>query len=141
MSNQDLLFKSLSKQADIVRLYLEASMKPDPDLAATYVSEDVVITFTGGVVFDHPSGPTAFNKSRYAWVKKRLNRFDECPAEDGTVVYSLGTLYGEWLDGEQFEGNRYIDRFLIRSDKIVTMDVWNDSAERLLHKLSSNPPE
>ena len=134
MSDTENPFHSLSKEADIVRLYLEASMKPDPDLAANYVSDDVVITFTGGKVFDHPSGPTSINKSRYSWVKKRLGRFDECQAADGVVVYSLGTLYGEWPDGEPFEGNRYIDRFLVIDNKIATMDVWNDSAERLLVK-------
>lgn len=132
MTDHESLFESLSNEANIVRLYLEASMKPDPVLAATYVAEDVVITFTGGKVFNHPSGPTSINKGRYAWVKKKLGRFDECKATDGTVVYSLGTLYGEWPDGKAFEGNRYIDRFLIRDNKIITMDVWNDSAERLL---------
>ena len=132
MPDQESLFESLSTEANIVRLYLEASMKPDPDLAATYVADDVIITFTGGKVFNHPSGPTSINKGRYAWVKKRLGRFDECHAADGIVVYSLGTLYGEWPDGESFEGNRYIDRFLVSDNKIVTMDVWNDSAERIL---------
>jgi hypothetical protein len=132
MPDQESLFESLSNEANIVRLYLEASMKPDPDLAATYVAGDVIITFTGGKVFNHPSGPTSINKGRYAWVKKRLGSFDECHAADGIVVYSLGTLYGEWPDGESFEGNRYIDRFLVSNNKIVTMDVWNDSAERLL---------
>lgn len=132
MSDQPSVLASLSKEAEIVRLYLEASMKPDPDLAATYVDKNVVITFTGGKIFDHPSGPTSINRHRYKWVKKRLGRFDECQTNDGIVVYSTGTLYGEWPDGEAFEGNRYIDRFLIKNGKIVTMDVWNDSAERLL---------
>jgi hypothetical protein len=31
-----------------------------------------------------------------------------------------------------FDGNRYVDRFVVRGGKIVQMDVWNDSAERLL---------
>ncbi|MFK7892522.1 MAG: nuclear transport factor 2 family protein [Granulosicoccus sp.] len=138
MSEQENALSTLSSEAQIVRLYLEASMKPDPELAATFVSSDVVITFTGGKVFDHPSGPTSINRHRYRWVKKRLGRFDECRTDEGVVVYSLGTLYGEWPDGEAFEGNRYIDRFLIRNGKIVTMDVWNDSAERLLvrHELT-----
>ena len=109
-------------------------MKPDPDTAAFYVSDNVVITFTGGAVFDHPRGPTSINQHRYRWVKKRLGWFDECQTNIGIVVYSVGTLYGEWPDGELFEGNRYIDRFLIQNEKIVTMDVWNDSAERLLIK-------
>lgn len=134
MSDQESVLSTLSKEAEIVRLYLDASMKPDPDLAASYVANNVVITFTGGKVFDHPSGPTSFNQHRYDWVKKRLGRFDECHTDDGIIVYSVGTLYGAWPDGETFEGNRYIDRFLIQNGKIVTMDVWNDSAERLLIK-------
>ena len=44
----------------------------------------------------------------------------------------IGTLYGAWPDGTPFEGNRYVDRFVIRDNLIVKMDVWNDSAERLL---------
>jgi hypothetical protein len=48
------------------------------------------------------------------------------------VVYSVGTLYGEWPDGTPFEGNRYVDRFEVHNGKITKMDVWNDSAERIL---------
>jgi hypothetical protein len=36
MTDHESLFESLSNEANIVRLYLEASMKPDPVLAATY---------------------------------------------------------------------------------------------------------
>lgn len=122
----------LSPDAALVRDFLEASMVPDPDRAATYMSDDVVITFTGGRVFSHPSGTTGVNARRYSWVKKRMERFDVAPGDGETVVYSVGTLYGEWPDGEPFEGNRYVDRFLVRGGKIVTMDVWNDSAERIL---------
>jgi hypothetical protein len=43
-----------------VRDFLDASMKPDPELAATFMA-DVDITFTGGRKFTHPSGPTGFN--------------------------------------------------------------------------------
>lgn len=118
--------------AEIVRRYLELSMVPDPDAAATYMKPGTIITFTGGREFDTPRGPTAFNKHRYRWVKKRMDRFDVCPGKDETVVYSLGTLYGEWPDGTPFEGNRYVDRFVVRGGRIVKMDVWNDSAERIL---------
>jgi ketosteroid isomerase-like protein len=118
--------------AEIVRAYLEASMAPDPDRAATYMKPGATITFTGGRVFDHPRGPTGFNAGRYKWVKKRMERFDVCTGQGETVVYSVGTLYGEWPDGTSFEGNRYVDRFVVRDGLIVRMDVWNDSAERLL---------
>jgi ketosteroid isomerase-like protein len=123
--------RSLS-DAEIVEAYLTASMIPDPDAAAAYVAPGTVITFTGGRTFDHPRGPAAFNAKRYRWVKKRMDRFDVCPGEGETVVYSIGTLHGEWKDGTPFEGNRYVDRFVVRGGKITKMDVWNDSAERIL---------
>ena len=53
-------------------------------------------------------------------------------AADEFVVYSLGTLYGEWPDGTPFEGNRYVDRYVVKSGLITHMDVWNDSAEWLM---------
>ena len=62
-----------------------------------------------------------------------MERTDVVPGRGETIVYNLGTLYGEWPDGTPFEGNRYVDRFVVRGGKIVQMDVWNDSAERLLH--------
>jgi hypothetical protein len=118
--------------AEIVEAYLTASMIPDPDAAAAYMKPGTLITFTGGREFDHPRGPTGFNAKRYRWVKKKMDRFDVCPGADETVVYSVGTLYGEWIDGTPFEGNRYVDRFVVRGGQIVKMDVWNDSAERIL---------
>jgi hypothetical protein len=51
---------------------------------------------------------------------------------EGTVVYSTGYLYGERPDGTPFEGNRYVDRYVVENGLIVKMDVWNDSAERIL---------
>lgn len=118
--------------AAIVEAYLTASMIPDPDAAAAYMAPGTVITFTGGREFDHPRGPTGFNAKRYRWVKKKMDQFDVCPGDGETIVYSVGTLYGEWKDGTPFEGNRYIDRFVVRNGKITKMDVWNDSAERIL---------
>jgi hypothetical protein len=49
-----------------------------------------------------------------------------------TIVYSLGTLYGAWPDGTPFEGNRYVDRYVVCDGLITQMEVWNDSAEWLL---------
>jgi len=66
-----------------------------------------------------------------AWRHTQL-LIDVVPGRGETIVYSIGTLYGEWPDGTPFEGNRYVDRFVVRGGKIVQMDVWNDSAERLL---------
>jgi len=121
-----------SSAAQIVEQFLIASMVPDPVTAARYISPDLKITFTGGRSYSHPSETAAFNARRYKWVKKKMERMDVVPGGRETIVYNLGTLYGEWPDGTPFEGNRYVDRFVVREGKIVAMDVWNDSAERLL---------
>jgi len=123
-----------ARDTEIVRVYLETHMIPDPEAAARYVAPNFELTFTGGRKFDTPTGATGFNARRYKWVKKKMERFETVPGEDETIVYSLGTLYGEWPDGTPFEGNRYIDRFVVRDGLIVSQDVWNDSAERLLIK-------
>ena len=118
--------------AAIVERFLAASMVPDPETAARYIAADLRITFTGGRKYGHPSQTAAFNARRYKWVKKAMERTDVVPCDGETIVYNVGTLYGEWPDGTPFEGNRYVDRFVVRAGKIVQMDVWNDSAERLL---------
>jgi hypothetical protein len=120
------------RAAEIVERFLVASMVPDPETAARYIAAELRITFTGGRPYSHPRETTVFNARRYKWVKKRMERTDVVPGVGETIVYNLGTLYGEWPDGTPFDGNRYVDRFVVRGDKIVQMDVWNDSAERLL---------
>ncbi len=107
-------------------------MAPNPGLAASFMAPGASITFTGGRIFDHPRQVTAFNAGRYDWVKKKMERFDVCPDGAETVVYAIGTLFGAWPDGAAFEGNRYVDRYVVCDGRIVMMDVWNDSAERLL---------
>ncbi|MDB5901846.1 MAG: hypothetical protein JWM26_724 [Betaproteobacteria bacterium] len=81
-----------------------------------------------------PSECAAFNRSRYAWVKKRFESTEVVAGGSAAhaIVYNCGTLYGAWLDGTPFEGNRYVDRYVVRDRLIVQMDVWNDSAEWLL---------
>ena len=118
--------------AAIVERFLAASMIPDPTAAAVYIAADLKITFTGGRVFHHPRQTAAFNATRYAWVKKKMERSDVVPGDTETIVYNVGTLYGAWPDGTLFDGNRYVDRFVVRDGLIVDMQVWNDSAERLL---------
>lgn len=131
-ADADITDLRASEAATIVERFLDASMIPDPVAAARYIADDLKLTFTGGRRFTHPRESTAFNARRYKWVKKKMARTDVVPGTTETVVYNLGTLYGEWPDGTPFEDNRYVDRFVVRGGKIVQMDVWNDSAERLL---------
>ena len=121
--------------AAIVDEFLRLVMIPDPDSARRYVSPELRIRFTGNRAMRDPAETTAFNAARYLWVKKRIERTETVAGgseAEGTVVYSLGTLHGEWPDGTPFEGNRYVDRYVVRGGLIVQMDVWNDSAEWIL---------
>lgn len=120
--------------ADIVNEFLRLIMLPDPVAASQYTAPDMRILFTGGRAMRQPAECTQFNASRYQWVKKRIERTETVASDDrlDTVVYSLGTLHGQWPDGTPFEGNRYVDRYVVKDGLITHMDVWNDSAEWLL---------
>ena len=123
---------------EIVDEFLRLVMIPDPDAARCYTAPGLRIHFTGNRPMNDPADTTAFNKARYRWVKKRIERTETAMRAPGTaadasdVVYSLGTLHGEWPDGTPFEGNRYVDRYVVKDGLIAQMDVWNDSAEWLL---------
>jgi ketosteroid isomerase-like protein len=118
---------------NLVKDFLAASMAPDPDRAASLMAENVQITFTGKRVMARVHEVTGFNAHRYQWVKKQLGDFEwMAKSEDHTVIYCTGTLYGCWPDGRDFAGNRYLDRYEVKAGKIITMDVWNDSAEWIL---------
>ncbi|RZI40632.1 nuclear transport factor 2 family protein [Herbaspirillum sp. HC18] len=129
--------------AQIVEAYLAAHMIPDPVAARAFIGPGFEITFTGGRKMKEPAQATAFNARRYKWVKKHFERTETVAGgtADETVVYSLGTLYGEWPDGTPFEGNRYIDRFVVSNGKIVRQSVWNDSAEILLDRAGLTPQD
>lgn len=119
---------------EIVEAYLERSMIPDPEGAKAFVADEFEVIFTGGRRFTSPAETTAFNAKRYKWVKKRFLRTD-ASVDDATGdvhVYNTGYLFGEWPDGTTFETNRYLDCFVVRAGKIISTNVWNDSAEILL---------
>lgn len=127
------------KAVEIVDRFLQLIMIPDPAQARHFVAQDLKIVFTGGVAMTDPSECAAYNAKRYAWVRKKFDRYEvvEGASDQQTIVYSLGTLYGTWPDGQPFEANRYVDRYVIENGMITEMHVWNDSAEKILARVSS----
>lgn len=127
-----------AQAGEVVNEFLRLIMIPDPVAASRHTDLGMKIIFTGKRTMREPADCTKFNASRYKWVKKRIDRTDvvmpsaEEAALGETVVYSIGTLYGEWPDGKPFEGNRYVDRYVVKNGLITQMDVWNDSAEWML---------
>ena len=83
----------------------------------------------GGIDGRISTNPIAFSAPRYRNIRKTFLRFDEAPTAEGTVVYSIGTLHGEWPDGTAIDGIRYIDRFTVKDGRLVDQNVWNDMAE------------
>jgi hypothetical protein len=112
-----------------VREYLSAMKSRDIAIANSCLAEGFQMTFPGGVVFHSLEELIAWGRTRYRFVTKTYERFDEAITDSGTVVYCFGTRAGEWPDGSHFEGIRFIDRFTVRDNQLVDQQVWNDLAE------------
>ena len=119
------------KATELVRAFLDAMERRDLPAARAFLADDFAMLFPGGARFTHLEDLVAHGAGRYRWVKKRFERIDEAPEDNGTAVYCFGTLYGEWADGRAFEGIRFIDRFVVRAGRLSDQKVWNDLGEQL----------
>ena len=117
----------------LVMDFLAAMEARDIEKAKTFLAPGFTMIFPGGAQFTELEQLVEWSKPRYQRVGKTYERFDEAPAEDGTIVYCFGTLHGVWLDGSEFDGIRFIDRFTVRDGKLVDQKVWNDMGEVLLN--------
>lgn len=115
--------------AALVRDFLEAMQRRDLARARSFLAPAFEMCFPGGARFQTLEELVAWGRTRYQGVAKTFERFDECWASDGTVVYCHGTLQGHWPDGQAFEGIRFVDRFLVIDGRLARQDVWNDLAE------------
>jgi len=122
--------------AALVDQFLQLLMVPDPASAGHLTSPELQIVFTGGRTMKDLKECSAFNSARYKWVKKKIDRYEVVPTDrlDTCIVYCLGSLFGAWPDGEVFDSNRFIDRYVVKSGQICEMHVWNDSAECILSR-------
>jgi hypothetical protein len=107
--------------------YLQLCEDRDLDAAARCLASGVRLEFPGGVVYRSLEEMAAASAGRYRWVRKRRERY---LVGDGSTVTSIGTLYGQRLDGTPFEGVRYVDVFVLDdAGRITEQLVWNDLAE------------
>src|SRR5258707_7543359 len=111
----------MSDPVKIVEEYLRLHMIPDPDAARQFCAPGLEIRFTGNRLMRDPAEATAFNRSRYKWVKKKFGPTHVAAGgtADETIVYQTGTLYREWPDGTPFEGQRYVDPYVVPRGQIV----------------------
>ena len=121
---------ALPDPAGVVQAYLAEMEARDLETAQGYLGEGFDMTFPGTCPMTTLAELIAWAKPRYKWVKKHYDGVEAFQSAGETaVVYSRGTLYGEWPDGIAFEGIRFIDRFELSGGKIVRQEVWNDLAE------------
>lgn len=104
-----------------------------PGRARLLFPPELRIRFTGGREMHSPADCARFIRA-LCLGQKKFGRTEVVSGASGeeAVVYMIGTLYGEWLDGTPFSGNRYVDRYVVSNGRITEMQVWNDSAEWLL---------
>jgi len=115
--------------SDLVRDYLQALQSGDLARAQSFLSPDFRMCFPGAVVMHTLQELGAWAAQRYTRIGKHYEQFEESWQGDVSVVFCHGTLQGTWLDGEAFEGIRFIDRMEVRGSLITRQDVWNDLAE------------
>src|SRR5258706_15668397 len=115
----------MSDAVKIVEEYLHLHMIPDPDAARRFCSPEMEIRFTGNRLIHDPAEATAFNRSRYKWVKKKLGptHVVEGASEAETIVYQTGTLYGESPHGTPSQGNPYAHRYFVRNGKLAKLEA------------------
>jgi hypothetical protein len=114
---------------DIARRYLALMEQRDLEGASRLVHQDAVFIFPGGAARDSLADIVAGSARRYHHVGKTIEACDACIGDDCAVVYVRGALHGRWLDGRDFTGIRFIDRFEISGGLILRQDVWNDAGE------------
>lgn len=119
----------MASPKDIVKAFLEAMSRRDFAAMELLMAPSFRMTTTGGVVYSHPKDFAVNSARRQKTAKKTTDTYDEIPTAKGGIVYSIGSMAGQWNDGSEYKGVRYIDRFEIVDGKIVDMNVYSDMAE------------
>ena len=126
---------ALPDPREIVSQFLTLMEQRDIAAAEEYLDEKFSMTFPGTQPMHRLEDLVNWASKRYRYVVKKYDGFEAFQSPgDEAVVYCRGTLSGEWLDGEPFEGIRFIDRFEVIRGVISKQDVWNDIGEEKIKK-------
>ena len=113
----------------IVCSFLAAMEARDLNAAKAHLAHDFTMTFPGNARFTELNELVAWAHQRYQSVSKSCEGFDTAFHGTRSTVFCFGTLSGSWLDGTGFSGVRFVDRFELDGETIVSQMVWNDMAE------------
>lgn len=124
-----MLNEEYKSHEKIVRSFLDAMESRSLNVAHNYVSEDFKMLFPGGKIFFKTEEMIEWGKTRYKWIKKSYDIFVSAKHKDRNIVFCNGMLFGEWLNGLEFNNIRFIDKFTFDNNKICIQEVWNDLGE------------
>ncbi|MEQ5837522.1 tautomerase family protein [Marinobacter sp. NFXS9] len=110
--------------------YLDAMQERNLETAQTYLAAPFAMTFPGSGELTSLGALVEWSKDRYRHIEKTVMATNVAYETDHIVVMVQGTLAGQWPDGRNFSGVRFIDRFELREDLIHRQDVWNDLANK-----------
>ena len=114
---------------EIVRQFLSSMQNRKLDDAQKWLADGAEMVFPGGKRFTALKEVVDWAKTRYQSVLKKFEQVETSFNGKNATVYCHGTLQGVWLDGTNFDGIRFIDKFLISDCKITHQEVWNDLVE------------
>ena len=120
---------ALPDPAKIVMGYLHAMEARDFETAQSALADGFEMVFPGTQPMTALTELVDWARGRYRFVRKTYEAVEAFHSGGVAVVYTRGTLSGEWTDGSPFEGIRFVDRFEVQGVQIVRQDVWNDIAE------------
>jgi hypothetical protein len=113
-------------ESRLVLRYLTLMEEGDLAQAQAMLADGFRMVFPGDNRFTRNEDLVAYWQRMYQSVHKTFERFDSVPSDDGTVVYCFGRLHGAFANGTPFANIRFIDRFTVRSGKLIDQMVWND---------------
>ncbi|MBL8644439.1 MAG: nuclear transport factor 2 family protein [Rhodospirillaceae bacterium] len=119
----------MTAPTEVVKAFLAAMSRRDFAGMEALMAPGFRMTVTGGEVYTHPKDFAAASGKRQKSARKTTDHYDEIATPDGGIVYSIGSMAGEWNTGAAYAGIRYIDRFEIENGKIRDMQVFSDMAE------------
>lgn len=117
--------------AEVALEFLDLQGRRELDAARALCAPGFEMVFPGAARFTEFADLIAWAAPRYRSVGKTIERVEEAPTGGTVAVWVTGTLHGVRLDGSDFEGIRFVDRFEVSGDRIVRQEVWNDMAESL----------
>lgn len=97
--------------------------------AKAFIAPGMQMVFPGGARYATLEAMVAGAAGRYQRIGKHVDAVESFEAGGDSIVYVRGRLHGVNAHGVPFRDVRFVDRFAVRADQIVSQDVWNDLAE------------